>query len=183
MVRLTFPQPLSSVTSMESLHAPWRIDYILSPKPPRTGESVFSRIARESQDAENLVLYRGKACFALLNAYPYNGGHLMVVPYRQVASLADLTEAEHLELMQMTVLAQKALREIMNPDGFNMGINEGRVAGAGIEEHLHLHVVPRWNGDTNFMPVLAQTSVLPQALRELASRLGEAMNQISGRQP
>ena len=157
---------------MQPLHAPWRIDYILSPKQsPAAGESIFSRIAQSADDETNLVIARDKSCFALLNSYPYTGGHLMVVPYRQVPDFDGLTEAEMTDLLKLMRRCQAALRKLMKPDGFNIGINLGKAAGAGIEEHLHIHVVPRWNGDTNFMPVTASTTVLPQALTELAGQL------------
>lgn len=161
---------------MEHLHAPWRIEYILGPKTPKGGDSVFKTIADSADDEANLVVHRGRTCFALLNNYPYNGGHLMVVPYRQVSGLEELTDAESLELMQVAQRCVTALRRTMRADGFNVGLNLGRVAGAGIEEHLHLHVVPRWNGDTNFMPVIGATTVLPQALREVASALRAALS-------
>ena len=160
---------------MEHLHAPWRIEYILAPKPPPDGDSLFSRIARSTDDVAHHVLARSRHCFALLNAYPYNGGHLMVVPYRQIADLGELSDDESLDLMRLTCRCQRALREVMRPDGFNIGLNLGRSAGAGILEHLHIHVVPRWFGDTNFMPVLANTSVVPEALVELAAKLRTAL--------
>lgn len=158
---------------MEVLHAPWRIDYILAPKPPLEdgAASLFTRIAQSSDDEAHHVICRGKTCFALLNTYPYNGGHLMVVPYRQAPDLGILTDEELLETMQMVRRCQNALSQTMKPDGFNIGINLGRVAGAGIIEHVHIHVVPRWNGDTNFMPVLAGTHVVPEALKDVAARL------------
>lgn len=160
---------------MDSLHAPWRIEYILAPKPPAGESSVFSDIAQSSNDLDHHVLARGRTCFALLNTYPYTGGHLMVVPYRQCADFAALTEEELVELFRLTQRCQEALRRVMQPDGFNIGLNLGRCAGAGITEHLHVHVVPRWNGDTNFMPVLAGTTVVPQALKELAAQLRAAL--------
>lgn len=162
---------------MEPLHAPWRIEYILAPKVPAGEASVFKQIADSSDDEANLVILRGRTCYALLNNYPYNGGHLMVVPYRQVAGLEELTDDETLELMQVARRCMGALRRVMKPDGFNVGLNLGRVAGAGIVEHLHLHVVPRWSGDTNFMPVIAGTAVLPQALGEVAARLRAALTE------
>jgi ATP adenylyltransferase len=155
---------------MESLHAPWRIEYILSPK-PELKEGLFTRIAQSSDDEANLVIARDRTCFALLNKYPYNGGHLMVVPYKEVADLNGLTEEELADLWKLVRRCINALKQLMKADGFNIGINLGKVAGAGIVEHLHIHVVPRWNGDTNFMPVLANTTVLPQALGELAAKL------------
>jgi ATP adenylyltransferase len=156
---------------MESLHAPWRIQYILAPKPTPGDESLFTRIAQSGDDVAHHVIARDRTCYALLNSYPYNGGHLMVVPYKQAADLVDLTDDELADLMKLTRRCQNALVRAMKPDGFNIGINLGKVAGAGIAEHLHIHVVPRWNGDTNFMPVIAQTTVVPQALVELAAQL------------
>jgi ATP adenylyltransferase len=160
---------------MEALHAPWRIEYILSPK-PRTpeGQSLFTRILQANDDEAHHVIVRDRTCFALLNSYPYNGGHVMVVPYKQAADLDELTDDELCDLMRLTRRCEAVLREVMRPDGFNIGLNLGRVAGAGIAEHLHVHIVPRWLGDTNFMPVLAGTSVVPQALAELAAQLRAA---------
>ncbi len=159
---------------MESLHAPWRIEYILAPKPALT-ESLFTRIGQSSDDEGNFVIARERTCYALLNAYPYTGGHLMVVPYKQAPDLDGLTDEEMTELMKLTRRCQSALTKVMKPDGFNIGINLGKVAGAGIIGHLHVHVVPRWQGDTNFMPVLAKTTVMPQALNELAAQLRAAL--------
>ena len=156
---------------MESLHAPWRIEYILAPKEPGSEASLFTRIAQSNDDEANLVIARDRTCFALLNRYPYTGGHLMVVPYKAAVDFNDLTDEEMTDLMRLTRRCQNALTQAMNAQGFNIGINLGRVAGAGIAEHLHIHVVPRWGGDTNFMPVIAQTTVVPQALSELAGKL------------
>lgn len=114
---------------MDVLHAPWRIQYILSPKPPASEVSLFSRIAQSNDDVANHVILRGRSCFGMLNTYPYNGGHLMVIPYRQVSDLPELTDEEMLELMKLTRQCQAALRQVMKPDGFNIGINLGRVAG------------------------------------------------------
>jgi ATP adenylyltransferase len=155
---------------MDTLHAPWRIEYILSPK-PELKEGLFTRIAQSSDDVENLVIARDRTCFALLNRFPYVGGHLMTVPYKEVADLHGLTDEELADLWKLTRRCLAALTAVMKPDGFNVGINLGKVAGAGIAEHLHIHVVPRWNGDTNFMPVLANTTVLPEALKEIAGKL------------
>ncbi len=159
---------------MESLHAPWRIEYILAPKPV-AAESLFTRIAQSNDDEANYVIARDRTCYALLNTFPYTGGHLIVVPYKQVEDLAGLADEEMTDLLRLTRRCQEALRKVMKPDGFNLGINLGQVAGAGIAEHLHLHIVPRWRGDTNFMPVLAGTTVVPQALKELAAQLREAL--------
>ena len=155
---------------MESLYAPWRIEYILSPK-PESKEGVFARIAQSSDDVAHYVIARDRTCFALLNRYPYVGGHLMVVPYKEVADLNGLTEEEVADLWKLARRCLNALTAVMKPNGFNVGINLGKVAGAGIAEHLHIHIVPRWNGDTNFMPVIANTSVVPEALTEIAAKL------------
>ena len=159
---------------MESLHAPWRIEYILAPKPP-TPESLFARIGQSSDDEANYVIARERTCYALLNTFPYTGGHLMIVPYKQVQDLNGLTDDEMTDLFKLTRRCQNALTRVMKPEGFNIGINLGKVAGAGILEHLHVHVVPRWGGDTNFMPVLGNTTVVPLALKELAARLREEL--------
>src|SRR5215475_6224080 len=159
---------------MDPLHAPWRIEYILSPKPAQD-ESLFTRIAQSNDDEANYVIARDRTCFALLNTYPYTGGHLMVVPYKQADDFNGLTDEEITDLMKLTRRCQNALKQVMKPDGFNIGLNLGKVAGAGILRHLHVHVVPRWLGDANFMPVLANTTVVPQALKELAAQLRAAL--------
>jgi ATP adenylyltransferase len=157
---------------MDTLHAPWRIEYILAPKPLRDpGESVFTQIAHSVEDEKNYVIVRDRTCFACLNSFPYTGGHILVIPYREVPDLHGLTEEEMLDLMKLTRRCQTALQQTMRPDGFNIGLNLGRTAGAGIVEHVHLHIVPRWNGDTNFMAVIAGATVLPEALKDVASKL------------
>jgi ATP adenylyltransferase len=161
---------------MESLHAPWRIEYILAPK-PALEPSLFTRIAQSNDDQANYVIARDRTCYALLNTYPYTGGHLMVVPYKQTPDFNGLTDEELSDLLKLTRRCQNALTKVMNPDGFNIGVNLGKVAGAGILGHLHIHIVPRWLGDTNFMPVVAGTTVLPEALRELAAKLRAALVQ------
>jgi ATP adenylyltransferase len=161
---------------MQSLHAPWRIEYILAPK-PESAESLFTRIAQSNDDEANHVIARDRTCFAVLNTYPYTGGHLLIVPYRQAADLNGLTEDELTDLMKLTRRCQNALTRVMKPDGFNIGLNLGKVAGAGVLGHLHIHVVPRWQGDTNFMPVLASTVVVPEALAELAAKLRATLAQ------
>jgi len=160
---------------MDSLHAPWRIEYILAPKPPPGDVSLFARIAQSSDDEANHVIARDRTCYALLNTYPYTGGHLMIVPYKQVPDFGGLTDDELRDLLLLTRRCQDALTRVMKPDGFNIGVNLGKAAGAGIIEHLHIHVVPRWNGDTNFMAVIANTTVVPQALKELAGQLRAAL--------
>jgi ATP adenylyltransferase len=161
---------------MDSLHAPWRIEYILSPK-PKLDESLFAGIAQSSDDVGNLVIARDRTCYALLNRYPYVGGHLMVVPYKEAPDFDGLTDDEVAGLWKLVRRCVTVLKREMKPDGFNIGINLGKVAGAGIIEHLHIHIVPRWNGDTNFMPVIAGVGVVPQALTDLANQLRRAMAQ------
>ena len=159
---------------MESLHAPWRIEYILAPK-PELAESLFTLIAQSNDDEAHYVIARDRTCYALLNTFPYTSGHLMIVPYRQAPDLNGLTDEELADLLKLTRRCQTALSTVMKPDGFNIGLNLGKIAGAGVVGHLHIHVVPRWQGDTNFMPVLANTVVVPEALRELAAKLRTAL--------
>src|ERR1039458_1678667 len=159
---------------MEPLHAPWRIEYILAPK-PELPESLFTRIAQSSDAEANYVIARDRTCYALLNTYPYTGGHLMVVPYRQAPDMNGLTDDELMDLLKLTRRCQNALVKVMKPEGFNIGLNLGKVSGAGVVGHLHIHVVPRWQGDTSFMPVIANTVVVPEALRELAAKLRTAL--------
>ena len=162
---------------MDTLHAPWRISYILGPKKPPGDGSIFTQIAQSSDDEANHVIARARTCFAVLNSFPYTGGHLMVIPYKEVADFDSLTDDELLDLMKLTRRCQHALAKTMNPHGFNIGVNLGPAAGAGIKEHLHIHVVPRWTGDTNFMPVLANATVVPEALKETAAKLRAALAQ------
>ncbi|HUB66807.1 MAG TPA: HIT domain-containing protein [Candidatus Methylacidiphilales bacterium] len=147
---------------MEHLWAPWRNLYVT--QPPAARGNVFAEIARSSDDQANHVLARGKSCFAVLNIYPYNTAHLMIVPYRAVPELEDLSDDELLELMTMLKQVKVAVTAAFQPHGFNIGINLGTAAGAGIEQHLHVHLVPRWRNDTNFMTATAETRVHPNDL-------------------
>lgn len=151
---------------MDRLWAPWRIQYI---KMPKTDGCVFCEKwnAPPSDDQKNHVVCRGKRAFALLNIYPYNNGHLMIAPVDHVATMNAVPADTWLEIVTLMKLMVKALEETIHPHGFNIGMNIGRVAGAGIDDHVHLHVVPRWNGDTNFMPVISDTKVLNQSLDEV----------------
>jgi len=162
---------------MEALHAPWRINYILGPKNPSGETSVFVQIAQSQEDEANYVVSRSRHGFAVLNTYPYNGGHVLIVPYKPIQDLDDLTDDENLDMFRLLQRTKCAIQSTMNPDGFNIGLNLGRSAGAGIEEHLHWHIVPRWNGDTNFMPAIGQTTVLPEALAETAAKLRAALSE------
>ncbi len=141
---------------------------------PRKATCFFCDYARERRDRRNHVLRRGRACFAVLNAYPYNYGHLMVAPFAHRAGMADLDREERAEMFDLLVEMQETLDRALRPQGYNVGINQGAAAGAGVPGHVHLHVVPRWNGDTNFMPVLGRTKVIPQSLAELYRRLQKA---------
>ena len=132
-------------------------------------------IGRDNKDKRNFVLRRGKFNYLLLNIYPYNNGHLMVAPYRHADKLESLRPAEMAEMMQMAADACKTLRKSMKPDGFNIGLNIGAAAGAGVKDHLHLHIVPRWAGDTNFMPVLGKVKIIPQPLDKLWRQLRDAL--------
>jgi len=161
---------------MDRLYAPWRMAYVEQPQEPAPDATgcVFCDKAASTDDVANLIVHRGRSCFVLLNLFPYNNGHLMVVPYRHTAALADLDPETLLELLTLAKSAQAALAKAMHPEGYNLGMNLGTAAGAGIADHLHLHVVPRWNGDTNFMPVLANVKVLPDALENTCRKLREA---------
>ncbi|WP_297490738.1 HIT domain-containing protein [Thermococcus sp.] len=160
---------------MKVLWAPWRIEYIRSPK---HDGCIFCDFPKENRDRERLILHRGKHSFVIMNNYPYNPGHVMIAPYRHVGKWEDLTDEELLEIMRLSQLMIKAIKRVMNPDGFNMGVNLGRVAGAGIDDHVHLHIVPRWNGDTNFMPVVADTKVIPESLQEAYDELKKAIDEV-----
>ena len=153
---------------MERIWAPWRIQYIQMEKPE--GCILCDKPAENNDDA-NYILYRGEHNFIILNGYPYNPGHLMVAPYRHIASLEEFTEAERNEHFEIVSRAISVLRQVFNPGGFNIGANLGRVAGAGIEDHFHTHIVPRWQGDTNIMPVLADVRIVPEALAETYLKL------------
>lgn len=162
---------------MKNLWAPWRMAFISQDTPHKTG-CIFCTQPAAHRDDEYHILYRGERCFMMLNKYPYNNGHLMIAPYQHTRSISNL-DAETLgELMSQAQLALKALRYAMNPDGFNMGINEGKVAGAGYEEHMHYHIVPRWEGDTNFMPVVADIKVMPEHLDTVYKQLKDAIAHV-----
>lgn len=162
---------------MENLWAPWRMEYI-APKTPPPQEDIFCAYPAAHRDDDYYILYRGEHCFMMLNLYPYNSGHLMIAPYQHVGTIEKLDSATLTELMTQAQLALRALRTTMKPDGFNMGINEGKVAGAGFADHMHLHIVPRWNGDTNFMPVIADVKVIPEHLASTYKKLKQALESL-----
>ena len=147
-----------------NLWSPWRIDYILSPK---ENSCIFCKKPTEKNDAENLILHRGDFSFLILNKFPYNSGHLMAVPYKHTCNFENLTKEELSEIDSLIKIAIRLLKKNMSPNGFNIGLNIGKAAGAGIDEHLHYHIVPRWEGDTNFMPVFANTRVVPQSIQQV----------------
>ena len=156
---------------MQRLHAYWRMPYILAPKNPDEGGNPFTRIPESGDDKKEYILYRGKWNYIVMNRYPYNAGHLLVLPFREVSELDGLELAERHELMDLIVKAQQILTRALRPNGFNTGFNFGNAAGAGIPSHLHCHVVPRWEGDTNFMPVIGNTRVLPDSMDAMWERL------------
>jgi ATP adenylyltransferase len=154
---------------MEKLWAPWRAIYITQPKDE--AECIFCAKLSDTRDAENYVLVRRERSFVLLNLYPYNNGHLLVAPHRHVAEITELTPEESLSLFQLTQEMVALLRRVMRPDGFNIGINLGRVAGAGFPGHFHIHIVPRWDGDTSFMPVVGDVKVISESLDRTYAKL------------
>jgi ATP adenylyltransferase len=153
---------------VERLWSPWRHTYVTRDERDPSG-CVFCAV--ETADARALTVHQGASCYVVLNLYPYNGGHVMVVPRRHVATLAGLTDDELVEMARLTRLAEMALEEVYHPQGMNVGLNLGRPAGAGIVDHVHVHLVPRWNGDTNFMPVMGNVRVLSEDLATTAERL------------
>ncbi|HEY2827018.1 MAG TPA: HIT domain-containing protein [Pirellulales bacterium] len=189
--------------NFQQLWAPWRIGYITGGEKAAPQQPLAEQLAwqpgadqncflcravaevtgqQKSQteiDRQNLVVYRGRLAIALLNRYPYNNGHLLVAPVRHEPRLEKLTDDEHLELMRFITRLNGALEQLMKPEGFNIGLNLGRVAGAGLPGHLHWHIVPRWNGDTNFMPVLAGVNVIPQSLEAVVDLLCGALNKTT----
>ncbi len=147
---------------MQIIWAPWRMEYIQG---KHLSECLFCQKFSEKDDNTNYILYRGNLGFIILNTYPYNNGHLMVAPIRHIADITLLNEKELCKLMNLVQKGVEGLKEVYNPAGFNIGLNLGEAAGAGITDHLHIHIVPRWQGDTNFMPALCDTRVMPQYLR------------------
>lgn len=167
----TTPAAEQPPPSMERLHAYWRMPYILAPKNTDDGGNPFIKITETGDDAKEYILLRGQFNYIVMNRYPYNAGHLLVLPFREVPTLDQLTRDERHELMDLIVEAQNILTRALRPDGFNTGFNFGKAGGAGIPCHLHCHVVPRWNGDTNFMPVIGETRVLPDSMDAMWQRL------------
>lgn len=166
---------------MKRLFSPWRSEYIESFLNENSGEEcIFCTAAEELPDNENsLVVYRGQNVFILMNRYPYNNGHLLIIPYRHISKIDEMNEAERLEVFTLLEKSVNTLEKSLSAQGFNIGTNLGKVAGAGIEDHIHFHIVPRWNGDTNFMPVLGEVKLISEELKKTKSKL---INYFSGKQ-
>jgi ATP adenylyltransferase len=165
------------------LWSPWRSKYIDSfSKKDRSRKCIFCGVKNSKADVDRLIVWKGKTCFIIMNLFPYNSGHLLVVPYRHRPTLDDLNEDECLELMNGTKLGIRLLKKTSHPDGFNVGANIGRSSGAGIDGHVHIHIVPRWQGDTNFFPVLADTKIISQDMQATYRKLRSAARKMSGKE-
>ena len=158
----------------ERIWAPWRLKYVKDASKDSEQECIFCAKPAAGDDEENLIVHRGERCFVILNLFPYTNGHLMVAPYEHVAALPEVDAETIAEMMALAQRSMRALEAAYDPHGYNVGFNQGRVAGAGVEHHIHMHVVPRWGGDTNFMPVIGQTRVLPELLAETFARIAPA---------
>lgn len=173
------PEPRRSEAAVDRLWSPWRHAYVT--RDERTaGGCVFCDV--DTPAAQALILHTGALAFVILNLYPYNGGHAMVVPTRHVPTLAGLTDDELVEVARLTRLTEIALEEVYTPQGMNIGLNLGRPAGAGVVDHVHVHLVPRWNGDTNFMPVIGEVRVLPETLDTTAARVRPVLARLVAEQ-
>ncbi len=171
---------LTEEEKMEVIWAPWRIGYILGEK----SEGCFlCEKVKQNQDPQNYILERGEYVFVILNIFPYNSGHLILAPYRHIGKISEIAEEEMLEMGKMLQKWTQLLEEALNPEGFNLGLNLGEVAGAGLKDHLHYHIVPRWKGDTNFMPVLADTKVIPVSLNATYQLLRKLLQDREGHVP
>jgi ATP adenylyltransferase len=165
---------------MQRMWSPWRSEYIETFKKPakrKRGGSLFSAALHAKDDDKHLIVWRGEHCFVIMNRYPYNSGHLMIVPNRVTSSFESLTLVELAEIMQTAQRVMKALHTVMGPQGYNFGANIGRASGAGVDDHIHFHIVPRWNGDTNFMPVLGDTKVISEDMKTTLKKLRRALEE------
>ena len=160
---------------MKRIFAPWRYKYVSDPD---AEGCIFCNAISSDDDIKSGVLFRGKFAFVIINKYPYNNGHVMVAPYKHTGNFEELSKEEMLEMSTLIQKWQEVLRKAMKPEGFNIGMNLGRIAGAGFEEHLHYHLVPRWGGDTNFMPIIGQTKVVPMSIEEAYDLLLESYKEI-----
>jgi ATP adenylyltransferase len=167
---------------MDRMWSPWRSQYIASFHEPKKrdahGDSIFTEALNAGDDDAALIVWRSALCFVIMNRYPYNSGHLMVVPNRQTNDFLELSEAERADIMRTLQLCVQALTKTVHPEGFNIGANLGKVGGAGIDNHVHFHIVPRWNGDTNFMPVIADTKVISEDMKDTLAKLKKAFHDI-----
>ena len=164
---------------MDKIYAPWRYKYIKEVVSNNSDDDcLFCEVFKKQNDKENLILYRGERVYVMINRYPYNNGHLMVIPYRHIPDIDKLNDEENLEAMKFLSYSIKVLKDKFSAEGFNIGLNIGRIAGAGIAGHIHFHIVPRWSGDTNFMPVLTDTKVISQSLEESWDILKSGFDEI-----
>lgn len=165
---------------MKRLYSPWRSEYIQTFKERKKSKGcLFCTIAKDNNDAKNLIVWRGQKCFVVINRFPYNSGHIMIVPYKHAKDFSKLTDSELSEIMITAKKCFKAFKEVNNPQGFNFGLNIGSVAGAGIAGHIHFHIVPRWDGDTNFMPVLASIKIISEDINKCFKQFREALKKSS----
>ena len=166
---------------MQRIWSPWRSQHLkhwnCSVEEEKAGESLFTRLVREKTDEKNLIVWRGDTVFVIMNLYPYNNGHLMIVPYRQVADYEELTPNEQAEIARAIASCIRWLKKTLKPEGFNIGMNIGLAGGAGIPDHLHVHIVPRWQADTNFMTSVGDLKVIPEALIDTFERLREVIRE------
>ena len=165
----------------QRIWAPWRLAYVMDASKDVEQGCIFCTKPAEGDDEANLIVHRGERCFVMLNLFPYTNGHLMVAPHEHVGALPELGAETVAELMALAQQAMRALERVYEPQGYNVGFNQGRVAGAGVEHHIHMHVVPRWGGDTNFMPVLGDTRVMPQSLEDSYAALKQSFQPSSPR--
>jgi ATP adenylyltransferase len=167
---------------MKNLWSPWRSNYIESFKDKQSGGNCIfcEAVEKDIADMSNLLIRKADLTLVIMNLYPYNNGHLMIVPKRHIGSIEQITQEESHELMDEIILAEKVLQKVYSPQGFNIGANLGRAGGAGIEDHIHFHIVPRWNGDTNFMPAIGEVKVISQELAETKKRLLAGYKELTG---
>lgn len=165
---------------MDKLWSPWRSKYMDTFKPgnEKNDGCLFCSMAKAANDKENYIIHRGGKCFIVMNLYPYNSGHLMIVPYMHTSSMSEFDDETNLDVMKSLNLSREILQSALHPHGFNLGANFGRVSGAGIDDHIHFHIVPRWNGDTNFMPVFNDVKVISEAMDDTYNKLKKALANI-----
>ncbi|MCC6278584.1 MAG: HIT domain-containing protein [Oligoflexia bacterium] len=172
------PKKTKAVSKRDTLFAPWRLNYIKGARDGVKQDCVFCWAAQTGPSMETLLVHQGSQCSIILNKFPYNNGHLMVIPHRHTADFDGLTRDEFEEIHQLLKLAYQAIKRAYNPQGLNVGLNLGRVAGSGIDDHLHYHLVPRWGGDTNFMPVIAHTKIISESLDDTFEKIKKAIDEI-----